>query len=357
MTDFYLKNTSEIDGFYRVKDDGNKYGCKLFAYNDFINKIFFYALKGHHEIYRSEKELKKGCCITICVKRKLSKSDINVDWVFANKVKYEIESNNGTLDFWDLIDLRSEESFYKKWEEDERKYEKKLIKEKLQKYRLKTYQLTSSKDEKKKLFVATKYPNKIYYCIENTNLIRISSENITKYSDIHKVPFREFSKIGTKIKTVRQFKMRINKWDKIEKEKFKKIKVYGYDSKFDFGKFDKWKLIDVLQLDPEYINWCVLYVDDFIFTKSTFMIDKDIKIPKFDLSKEAFIINEKKKSENNKRWDVERQYKNLKYQNKGSSWVASDEDTFWALTDGQYGSYDRKGGDISLDDFKEMIGL
>lgn len=48
------------------------------------------------------------------------------------------------------------------------------------------------------------------------------------------------------------------------------MKIYGWNDKFDFGKFKDLILKDVYKISPNYIHWCLSKVEWFCLTEDAF---------------------------------------------------------------------------------------
>ncbi len=59
------------------------------------------------------------------------------------------------------------------------------------------------------------------------------------------------------------------------KQKHSNMKYYYSDTIFTFGKYKGRTLDEVMQLDPEYINWCLANLDHFALGDDEFTSDLD----------------------------------------------------------------------------------
>lgn len=120
------------------------------------------------------------------------------------------------------------------------------------------------------------------------------------------------------------------------------MKNYDLDSVFTFGMYKGMTLQKILIENPSYIQWCILNLDHFNLEEDVFDEFQNIN-PNFKFSEDAT-----NKLQSN--WEDELdaqdyfQYDEPDY-DCSADW---EQDTFDALTDGQYGSYDdfrENGGD------------
>lgn len=119
------------------------------------------------------------------------------------------------------------------------------------------------------------------------------------------------------------------------------MKLYTLDSVLSFGKYENSTLEEVFEIDPSYIEWCILNLDHFFIDFQTI---KELTIVNiyFDFPESTLdflrtkILDEIKREE-----DEERRRDYLR-------------DSFYALTDGQLGDYDEYGGD--MDDAMDYFG-
>ena len=120
------------------------------------------------------------------------------------------------------------------------------------------------------------------------------------------------------------------------------MKNYELDSVFSFGMYKGMSLQDILIENPSYIQWCILNLDHFHVEEEVFDEFQNIN-PNFKFSEEA---NNKLRSNWEDELDAQDyfQYDEPDY-DCSADW---EQDTFDALTDGQYGSYyefKENGGD------------
>jgi len=64
------------------------------------------------------------------------------------------------------------------------------------------------------------------------------------------------------------------------------MKFYNLDTKFTFGKFKGKTLKDILDLQPSYLDWCVINLDHFYISDEVLEEIKAIK-PDFTLTEES----------------------------------------------------------------------
>lgn len=64
------------------------------------------------------------------------------------------------------------------------------------------------------------------------------------------------------------------------------MKFYTLDTEFTFGKFNGRKVREVLELQPSYIEWCLLNLDHFYISEETIETIKQIK-PNFNITEQA----------------------------------------------------------------------
>ena len=130
------------------------------------------------------------------------------------------------------------------------------------------------------------------------------------------------------------------------------MKNYELDSIFTFGKYKGYSLHYVFELNPSYIQWCILNLEHFNIEEDVFGDFLNIN-PNFKFSEDA--TNKLQRN-----WEDELdtldyfQYDEPDY-DCSADW---EQDTFDALTDGQYGSYydfRENGGD--LDNLMDGMGF
>ena len=134
------------------------------------------------------------------------------------------------------------------------------------------------------------------------------------------------------------------------------MKFYDLDSVLNFGKFEGKTIKEVAELQPSYLDWCAINLEHFYIVEYQMEELKSI-CPEFTFSEEA----KGKLVEKYEAWENEQEdYPD--YENSGDydqpDYQDYERDTFDALTDGQYGSYDdwsENGGDI--DNLMDGLGF
>jgi hypothetical protein len=126
------------------------------------------------------------------------------------------------------------------------------------------------------------------------------------------------------------------------------MNFYTLESIFNFGKHKGQTLQDVFNLQPSYINWCSINVDNFVISTEVMEELKDI-VPYFSFSTEAIEILASKRA----KWDSEQipSYNYASYERDDTNY---EEDNFDALTDGQCGSYSNWRG--NWDGLRDAMG-
>lgn len=130
------------------------------------------------------------------------------------------------------------------------------------------------------------------------------------------------------------------------------MKNYELESVFTFGKYKGWSLRQIIGGNPSYIQWCILNLDHFNVAEEVFDEFQNIN-PNFQFSDEAIYT-----LQNIWGYDMDEPDH---FQSDDSDYDCSDDweqDTFDALTDGQYGSFDdfrENGGD--WDNMMDSLGF
>jgi len=125
------------------------------------------------------------------------------------------------------------------------------------------------------------------------------------------------------------------------------MKFYDLNTVLNFGKFEGKTIQEVAGIQPSYLDWCAINLEHFYIDDEEVEALKEA-YPSFSFSEEA----KAKLAEKYEAWENEQEdypdydspddYDRPDYQDY-------ERDTFDALTDGQYGSYDdwrEDGGDI-----------
>jgi hypothetical protein len=133
------------------------------------------------------------------------------------------------------------------------------------------------------------------------------------------------------------------------------MKFYNHNTTFSFGIYEGKTLSEIAAIQPSYIWWCSINLAHFFIEKDVIEDLKEIHSG-FSMSEEAL----EKLAEKYEIWDSEQDdypdyddtddYDRPDYQDY-------ERDSFDALTDGQYGSYDdwrENGGDF--DSLKDGLG-
>ncbi|MDR2651083.1 MAG: hypothetical protein LBC68_02035 [Prevotellaceae bacterium] len=125
------------------------------------------------------------------------------------------------------------------------------------------------------------------------------------------------------------------------------MKFYDIDTKFDFGKYTGKTLQEVLEIQPSYINWCIINLTHFYISEDVIDEIKSIK-PDFTLSEEELQkLDNKYDTWNEQEID---KYDKHTYYSDDYDW---DRETFDALTDGMYGDYDEN---VDIDSLMTFLG-
>jgi len=118
------------------------------------------------------------------------------------------------------------------------------------------------------------------------------------------------------------------------------MKAYELDTPLTFGKYKGYDLLQVFINDPSYIDWCIRKLDHF--TLEEWVYDELLEHkPDFEFSAESL---EKLRSN----WEPEDDYWDFDPHENDDPYEDWERDSFDAMTDGQYGSYDdfmENGGD------------
>lgn len=134
------------------------------------------------------------------------------------------------------------------------------------------------------------------------------------------------------------------------------MKSYTLDTQFTFGKYTGKSVEEVLRIQPSYLSWCAINLDHFFLSDAIIAQIMEL-FPSFRLSAEAKRALSEKEEPNNK----DRRSSQYDYGAHGSYGHDNydyEADTFDALTDGQYGSYDdflEGGGD--MDHLRDALGF
>jgi broad specificity phosphatase PhoE len=135
------------------------------------------------------------------------------------------------------------------------------------------------------------------------------------------------------------------------------MKFYDLNTILNFGKFEGETIKEVAEIQPSYLDWCAINLDHFYIDEGEIEELKGIN-PGFSFSEEA----KEKLAEKYGNWEDEQEYyadyENPYDYNQPDYYQDYERDTFDALTDGQYGSYDdwrENGGD--LDGLMDGLGF
>lgn len=105
------------------------------------------------------------------------------------------------------------------------------------------------------------------------------------------------------------------------------IKIYYKETEFTWGKHKGECVEQVMRSDKDYIEWCIMNRDYIAFEES---VVEELNLPEEYQNKNSEKLDECYSYED---------YDDTDY----------DRDTWYAMTDGQYGDY--PGGDIDYDEF------
>jgi hypothetical protein len=117
---------------------------------------------------------------------------------------------------------------------------------------------------------------------------------------------------------------------------------YNLDTKFFFGKFEGKTVREVLEIQHSYIDWCAIHLDHFFISDEVIEEIRSIT-PDFSISEEG----QNKLFEKYETWENEQE--DYEFYDNDDYYPDYERDTFYALTDGQYGDYDdfrENGGDM-----------
>lgn len=380
-----------IEGRYYLHNGENKYPCVIFSFYDEKRDCLWYCVKG---LYRIEsdyerKKLKKGDLVVIMGVRPTTNNygeieeDINTKEEFSEKISIKImrlsPQFHDTLNIIEQTDL-----YFKRYEEEKQQKEERLIfrnnnpkpsfNSKLYKGSHKFEQYEDPKEQEKynknldyELLTCSLYNHQLkggviknnyysqtkltWFCKKGFKSVVLTPDSIEDNTDLEYISTRIFCKSEDNINSLEDLENVVLTGINEENNKFKRIKIYTPMSRFDFGKYDDWTLLEVIKIDPDYINWCVINNGDFIYTPN---LENFQTFKEFSLSLKASKINDEKSRENEKIYTRQMRFQRFSELNRRSSWVDSDENTFDSLTDGQYGSYDDFDGDI--DRLKDGLG-
>jgi hypothetical protein len=381
-----------IEGKYSLHNSNNVYPCSIFTYYDDENKFLWYGVKGLYKIYftTNKKELKTGELIEIMGSRRgfygyiNEEVDINTIEEFCERLSDEImrmspgfETTINPFEISELESLiyeeekkRKEERLSLKNDNPELKFYLKIIKgrhepqqfkdpeeqdryNKNLDYELLTCSLNNS--QTKEGVIKNNYYNMnlTWFCFKGSKYVHLTPDKIENNTDVSYISSRNFLESEKTINTLDELKNIVLRGINEENEKFKRLKVYSPTCRFDFGKYEDWKLIEVIKIDPNYINWCVIHKEDFIYTSN---IDFFRTFKDFSLSQIGDRNNEKKSKKNQEIYT--QQMSSQRFTNRGKSYISrwvSRKDVFDSITDGQYGSYNDFNGDF--DSLKDRMGL
>jgi hypothetical protein len=336
-----------INGYYKVCSDGFKYDCEIFFCRKASN--YYHAVKGHHKAYNCSKKINAGDCFEISntidetglsvesfddFRQKIKNIEFKSDWEMSIIVKGKINQA-----------IRRKEKEDRRIDEEKKSFRFRIIK--------------SKQNPNKQIFSAFKrLPSSLksqshgyYFCKKDSKIIRVTKKIMRDYEDYDKFPYRTIENQNI-ISTERQFQIAIRCDLMKDRKIFKLIINYTQDAYLDFGKFKGWRLLKILELDPRYIEWCMLYKKDFILD-NTVCSKNNLAYKQFEFSKKAIDENNYKKeinkeiaySLNKKRTTfipaLIRDFNTQQYDSDYYERLSNG-----AMTDGQYGSdYDMFGDD------------
>ncbi len=132
------------------------------------------------------------------------------------------------------------------------------------------------------------------------------------------------------------------------------MRLYTPDTVFTFGKYEGNTLAQVAATEPSYIQFCLLNLDHFVLLRET-AESLGEQHSTFTLTAEAWAKLDEQEAE----YDEAAEAKANRYRHDDDGYESyssrdADRDTFDALTDGQYGSYDDFGGD--MDSLRDAMG-
>jgi hypothetical protein len=139
------------------------------------------------------------------------------------------------------------------------------------------------------------------------------------------------------------------------------MKFYNIETVFDFGKYAGKSVREVLDIQPSYIDWCIINLNYFYISQAEIDYIKSIK-PDFTLSTTGLDALANKYREWNK-IQMNIVYDHAEYDYTDDGCGADDfnweEEAFYALTDGMYGDYyDEYGGDdIDFGSLTTFLGM
>jgi hypothetical protein len=386
-----LSQIKITEGRYSLHNGEDEYPCSIFTYYDEEKKCLWYCVKGLYriELTNEKKELKEGDLVVIMgVKRCIDdngerEKDINSKEEFSEIIFSKIMKSSpdyyrtNILEQMDLDLLRYDEE---KKEKEERlrlrndnpkpHFNFKIYKGKHE------YEQTEDPEEEKRvnenldyeLLTCFLYNHQLkggviknnyysqkkltWYCFKGSDFVILTPDSIKDNTDLQYISTRRFFKSETNINTLEELESVVLQGINKENKKFEPIKVYNPNSRFDFGKYDDCTLEEVIKIDPNYINECVINIQNFIYSPT---LKNFKKFEEFSLSPISNDINEKKLIENSKIYEEQHKYQRFTGIKRGSSWNISERNVFDSLTDGQYGNFDDFEGDV--DRLKDGLGF
>lgn len=115
------------------------------------------------------------------------------------------------------------------------------------------------------------------------------------------------------------------------------MKSYNLETTFNFGMYKSKTLKEILNIDPGYVNWCIINLDHFLIT-DTVMDIIELFGPSFDLTVESAEIMKSKQIRQSKK---EERYNRHKEEDD----IDWKKESFNALTDGMLGDWEDFNGD------------
>jgi hypothetical protein len=93
------------------------------------------------------------------------------------------------------------------------------------------------------------------------------------------------------------------------------MKYYNLDTEFTFGKFKGKTIMDILDLQPTYLDWCAINLDHFYISDDVVDEIKAIK-PEFTLTEEG----KQKLDDKYKTWESDQEVENDDYYERESTY-------------------------------------
>jgi hypothetical protein len=133
----------------------------------------------------------------------------------------------------------------------------------------------------------------------------------------------------------------------METKKNKVFKHYYIESELTFGKYNGKSIEQIIEIQPSYIEWCILNLEHFFVSEDSIEEIKEI-YPAFTLSEKAeSILNEKLQE------IIRLGEEAIQAEEFRDFCIQSEEDSYYALTGGQHGQY---GKATDIDSVMDKMG-